>query len=162
MPLRSQGSPLRSGMDKPLTSFTPLFNRAIIGLSPKALSFYFSFPLYLVVRGIASAGTPPLEHQTSLCFFSLAGARPLRAGGSPEGLGLDGIRSASSQGTCASQGKKESAERTASGSRNKLQVKVTAYHPFEGFGNLSVQPSLKPSDSKGIVYPYMSSGVCYL
>jgi hypothetical protein len=45
-PLRTQGSPLRSdpflrcryGMDKPLTSFTPLFNRAIIGLSPKALS----------------------------------------------------------------------------------------------------------------------------
>src|SRR5918999_1993580 len=89
-PLRTQGSPLRSdpilryrcGRDKPLTSFTPLFNRAIIGLSPKALSYYFLFAEYLVIRGMASPGTPPLGRLTSLCFFCLAGARTLRAGGS--------------------------------------------------------------------------------
>src|SRR5918999_536352 len=66
-PLRTQGSPLRSdpilryrcGLDKPLTSFTPLFNRAIIGLSPKALSFYFSFAYYLATRGMGSPEDPP-------------------------------------------------------------------------------------------------------
>jgi hypothetical protein len=35
-------SPLRSEVDKPLTAFTPLINKALIGLSPKALSIYFS------------------------------------------------------------------------------------------------------------------------
>jgi hypothetical protein len=46
-------------VDKPLTSFTPLFNRAIIGLSEKALSLYFSFAEYLAHRGMVSPEDPP-------------------------------------------------------------------------------------------------------
>jgi hypothetical protein len=41
-------------VDKPLTSFTPLLKQAIIGLSPQALSFYFSFAYCLAIRGMAS------------------------------------------------------------------------------------------------------------
>jgi hypothetical protein len=51
-------------VDTPLTSFTPLFiNRAIIGLSGKALSFYFSF-----VLGASCSSNPGIASQSAwLC-----------------------------------------------------------------------------------------------
>jgi hypothetical protein len=59
--------PLRCGMDKPLTAFTPIVKQAIIGLSPKAHSCYFPFAEYLAVpfaehlavRGTTSPGSTP-------------------------------------------------------------------------------------------------------
>src|SRR5918999_1899182 len=107
-PLRTQGSPLRSdpflryrsGMDKPLTSFTPLFksNYRAFSESPLNLIFFCLIPRY------PRDGVPG---RSSLCFFCLAGARFLRAGGAdsvkpcptigghPKGLVLEGIRGAS-------------------------------------------------------------------
>jgi hypothetical protein len=61
-------------MDKPLTAFTPLVKKASIGLSEKALSFYFSFAYYLALRGMVSPGTP-------LLLFLLGWPTFLRAGG---------------------------------------------------------------------------------
>jgi hypothetical protein len=115
-------------MDKPLTSFTPIVKQAIIGLSPKALSFYFSVAEYLATRGIVSPEDPSFAF-----FFCFAGARTLRAGGAdsvkpcptrgghPKGLGLEGIRGASYAFTVPAK-QKRSLERSVSGSENKLQV----------------------------------------
>jgi hypothetical protein len=78
-------------MDTPLTAFTPLINKASIGLSPKALSFYFLFPDYLAVRGMAPRELP-------LTFFALLAhvrfelaerilSSPAPLSEAPEGLG---------------------------------------------------------------------------
>jgi hypothetical protein len=80
-PLRSQGSPLRSdpflryrcGVDKPLTSFTPLVRSNYRAFSESPAS-HFSFPDYLATRGIAVPGLLPL-------LFCFAGARSPQAGG---------------------------------------------------------------------------------
>ena len=193
-PLRTQGSPLRSdpilryrcGLDKPLTSFTPLFKRAIIGLSPKALLLIFLLiPLWracpgspgitphsiMVVQLITSLyeAWPPRE--LPLCFFCLAGARSPQAGGAdsvkpcpttgghPKGLGLEGIRGAS---YALAVPAKQKLVRNLSGTGNKLQIYFLPDHSFDRVLNLPVQPSFKPSDSNGIVYSDMSGGVCYL
>jgi hypothetical protein len=87
-------------VDKPLTPFTPLGNRANIGLSPKALSFYFSFADYLAIRGIVSPGASPFAFFAWLAHVLLKLAERIRSSlpddrRAPEGLGLEGIRGTS-------------------------------------------------------------------
>jgi hypothetical protein len=170
-PLRSQGSALRSdpflrcrsGVDKPLTSFTPLLKKHVSGFLRKPSLSIFSFAKYLAPRGIADPSTP-------LCFFYLAGARSLRAGGAnsvkpcptigghPKGVGLEGIRGASYTLTVPAKQKRVL---NLSGTRNKLQVEVFPDYPFDGFGNLTVQSSLKPRDCKTVRYEDCRCCLCY-
>src|SRR5918997_3435784 len=66
---------------------------------------------------------------------------------SPEGLGLERMRGASyTLDVPAKQKRVLWLSRTG----NKLQVEVAAHDPFDGVGNLAVQPSLKPRDGKPV------------
>src|SRR5918999_5550934 len=60
---------------------------------------------------------------------------------SPEGLGLEGIHGASYAFDVPAKQKRVL---WLSGTGNKLQVKIAAHDPFDGVGNLAVDPSLKP------------------
>jgi hypothetical protein len=89
---------LRNG--QALDCIHPAGKKARIGLSPKALSFYFPFPAYLAIRGRTSPGTSLLLFWLGWRTFGLAGGadsvKPcLTRGGHPKGLGLEGIRGAS-------------------------------------------------------------------
>jgi hypothetical protein len=97
---------------------------------------------YLALRGKAGLGLPSL-------LFCFAGARSLSSWlhGFRQALtagrrsGLDGIRGAS---YALDVPAKQKRVRCLSGIRDKLQVKILAHYPFHGFGDLAVQPSLKP------------------
>ena len=78
---------------------------------------------------------------------------------SPEGLGLERMRGASYALTVPAKQKRVL---WLSRTGNKLQVEVTAHDLFDGVGNLAVQPSLKPSDCKGVAYSYPRCGLSYL
>jgi hypothetical protein len=74
------------------------------------------------------------------------------AGGHPKGLGLEGIHGASYAFDVPA---KQKWVRNPSGTRNKLQVKVFPDDSFHGFGNLTVQSSLKPRYCKAVRYEYL-------
>ncbi len=109
-------------------------------------------------------GTPSL-------LFCLAGARSLRAGGAdsvkpcpttgghPKGVGLEGIRGVSYALTVPA---KQKGVLRLSGTGNKLQIKVFAQYPFHRFGDLAVQPSLKPWQSNRVIYSNSYRCLCYL
>jgi hypothetical protein len=151
-------------VDKPLTSFTPHFkNKQLSGFLRKP---FFSFFFCLIPRS-PRHGVPG---RSSLCFFCLAGARTLRVGGAdsvkpcpttgghPKGLGLEGIRGASYALTVPA---KQKLVLTLSGISDKLQVEVFPDDSFDGFGDLTVQSSLKPRYCKAVRYEYHSFGLCH-
>jgi hypothetical protein len=83
-----------------LDFFHPLLKKAIIGLSPKAFSFYFSFSRTPCLPRCGLPGTPPLLFLLSLAHVSLKLAERIWSSlpderRAPKGLGLDGIRGAS-------------------------------------------------------------------
>ena len=62
-------------------------------------------------------------------------------------MGLEGSRGASYALTVPAKQKRVL---WLSRTGNKLQVEVAAHDPFDGVGNLAVQPSLKPRDGKPV------------
>jgi hypothetical protein len=66
----------------------------------------------------------------------------------PEGrVGLERIRGASYAFDVPAKQKRVL---SLSRNRNELQVEFFAKYPFHCFGNLAVEPSLKPRDDKGV------------
>src|SRR5918992_5684395 len=76
---------------------------------------------------------------------------------SPEGLGLDRIRSASYALTVPAKQKRVL---NLSGTGNKLQVHVSLQNTFHRFLYLAVEPSFQPRDGKPICYEYQGCSVC--
>jgi hypothetical protein len=133
-----------------------------------------SFEGNLMVGSWRLAGrkaAPLTPRSQSLCFFCLAGTRSLRAGGAdsvkpcpttgghPKGVGRGGTRGASYALTVPAKQKRVP---NLSGTRNKLQVEVFPDDPFDGFGNLTVQSSLKPRYCKTVRYEDCRCCLCYL
>src|SRR5918999_1037464 len=163
---KGAAAPQKSRVSASLRSTSPLSLRsghALDCFHPAYKSTYRAFsesPLFLfffcLLPRSPRHGVP---ERSSLCFFCLAGARTPRAGGAdsvkpcpttgghPKGVGLEGIRGASYALTVPAKQKRV---RNFSRTGNKLQVKVFAQNPFDGFGDLAVEPSLKPRDGKPV------------
>ena len=137
--------PLSLRKGQALDCIHPAGSKAIIGLSEKALLLIFLFLRTSHPEARAQQDVSPLCLFPLLAHVRFELAERILSSlsadkRSPEGLGLERIRGASYALTAPA---KEKRVRCFSGTGNKLQVEVAADYSFDGFGYLTIQPSLK-------------------